>query len=79
MSSGTPVLGSDTPALCEILAESVEFFKTGSVESLAAKLEMMIQDSGRRSELRAAGQKKAAAALRRPPPPLLAIYRRFAQ
>lgn len=80
MSSGTPVLSSDTPALCEILAESVEFFKTGSVESLAAKLEMMIQNSGRRSELRTAGQKRAKEFMTSDSPQkLLAIYRRFAQ
>jgi len=80
MSSGTPVLSSDTPALCEILAESVEFFKTGSVESLAAKLEMMIQDSGRRSDLRTAGQKKANEFMTNDSPQkLLAIYQRFAQ
>jgi glycosyltransferase involved in cell wall biosynthesis len=80
MSSGTPVLSSDTPALCEILAESVEFFKTGSIESLAAKLEMMIQDSGKRSELRTAGQRKASEFMTNDSPQkLLAIYRRFAQ
>jgi glycosyltransferase involved in cell wall biosynthesis len=80
MSSGTPVLSSDTPALCEILSESVEFFQTGSVQSLAAKLEMMIQDSGRRSELRTAGQKKAKEFMTDDSPQkLLAIYRRFAQ
>jgi glycosyltransferase involved in cell wall biosynthesis len=80
MSSGTPVLSSDTPALCEILADSVEFFKTGSVESLAAKLEMMIQNSGRRSELRTAGQQKARQYMTNDSPQkLLAIYRRFAQ
>lgn len=80
MSSGTPVLSSDTPALCEILSESVEFFKTGSVESLAAKLEMMIQDSGRRSELRTAGQKRANEFMTNDSPQkLLTIYRRFAQ
>jgi glycosyltransferase involved in cell wall biosynthesis len=80
MSSGTPVLSSDTPALCEILAESVEFFKTGSVESLAAKLEMMIQDSGRRSNLRIAGQQKAQQFMSEDSPQkLLEIYRRFAR
>lgn len=80
MSSGTPVLSSDTPALCEILSNSVEFFKTGSVESLAAKLEMMIQNSGRRSELRTIGQQKAKEYMTNDSPQkLLAIYRRFAQ
>jgi glycosyltransferase involved in cell wall biosynthesis len=80
MSSGTPVLSSDTPALCEILVESVEFFKTGSVQSLAAKLEMMIQDSGRRSALRTAGQNKAKEFMTNDSPEkLLAIYRRFAR
>jgi len=80
MSSGTPVLSSYTPALCEILSDSVEFFKTGSVESLAAKLEMMIQNSGRRSELRTAGHQKAKEYMTNDSPQkLLAIYRRFAQ
>ncbi len=80
MSSGTPVLSSDAPALCEILADSVEFFERGSVESLAAKLEMMIQDSQRRSEVRSAGQKKAREYMTNDSlEKLLAIYRRFAQ
>ncbi len=80
MSCGAPVLSSDAPALCEILADSVEFFQRGSVESLASKLESMIQGAQKRSLLSAAGRTKAREYMTDTSPhQLLEIYRRFTQ
>jgi glycosyltransferase involved in cell wall biosynthesis len=78
MSCGAPVLSSDAPALCEILGDSVEFFQRGSVESLASKLESLIHDAQRLSQLRSAGPGKAQEYMTDSSPhQLLEIYRRF--
>jgi glycosyltransferase involved in cell wall biosynthesis len=80
MSCGTAVLSSDAPALCEILGDSVEFFQRGSVESLASKLEILIHDQQKLSQLRSIGPGKAQEYMTdQSPRQLLQIYQRFAR
>lgn len=80
MSVGTPVLSSDAPALQEVLAAGVEFFERGSAESLREKLETLISNASRRSELAAAGRARARFfATEESPRRLLEIYRRFSR
>jgi glycosyltransferase involved in cell wall biosynthesis len=59
MISGTPVVSSDAPALREVLAEAPIYFERGNVESLADRLQAVLDSDGLRKELREKGRRQA--------------------
>ena len=61
MAMGVPVVATRTGALQEVLAPAAELVDPGDVEGLAAALERVLVDPGRRADMIRAGHDRAAA------------------
>ena len=61
MAMGVPVVATGAAALQEVLGPAAELVEPGDVEGLAAALERVLVDRGRRDELVRAGRLRAAA------------------
>ncbi len=60
--SGVPVVCARIGPLPEVLGDAAEWCPTPSVDDIAAGLERVVRDAGRRQSLRQAGLARAAAA-----------------
>jgi glycosyltransferase involved in cell wall biosynthesis len=60
MAHGVPVACSNAGALHEVCGDAAEMFDPNSVESIALAVERILQDSGLRQKLSAAGKSRAA-------------------
>ncbi len=59
MACGTPVVCSDAASLPEIGGDSVEYFRSGSVENLVTAVKRVLSDEGLQERLRATGLRRA--------------------